>query len=104
MTPAGIGAAFINRIAHGVNRALATLAANQYLSHHHRHTNQQNAAQVNQHKGPTTIAASYIGELPHIAQTHGRAGSGHNKGPATGPSSMHTFYLQRQNLSPFFMA
>ncbi len=93
MSPQGIGIALLHAIAHRVNRALTATAPDKHLGHHHRHTNQQNTSQIDQHKGATAVTAGNIGKFPHIAQSHGRPGRSHNKSPATRPGAVHAFLL-----------
>src|SRR5690606_21413423 len=57
---------------------------------YHRHTHQQDAAQVHQHEGAAAVLARDIGEFPDIAEPHRRARGGEDEGPAARPGAVQT--------------
>ena len=60
--------------------APATATTDHDFRHHDRNPDDRDAQQIHQHEGAATVLTGDIRKFPDIAQAHGRAGSGKNKG------------------------
>jgi hypothetical protein len=56
-----------------MNRARPALPPHQHFTDHDGNTHGSDTDQVNKYECPTTVFAGYIGELPDVAETNGRA-------------------------------
>jgi len=61
--------------------------ADQELCEHNREANDQDAADVDDHEGPSAILARDIREPPHVPETDSGANSGQNEACDTRPTS-----------------